>query len=58
MNSLTAVSLKGNNEVFIKKSYTKELLAVAKGMKKDGFSYDEIAKATKLPLSLVNSLFR
>lgn len=58
MNSLTAVSLKGNNEVFIKKSCTKELLAVAKGMKKDGFSHDEIASATKLPLSLVNSLFR
>jgi hypothetical protein len=58
MNSPAAVSLKSNNEVFIKKSYTKELLAVAKGMKKDGFSHDEIAKATKLPLSLVNSLFR
>jgi hypothetical protein len=58
MNSPAAVSLKGTNEVFIKKSYTKELLAVAKGMKKDGFSHDEIAQATKLPLSLVNSLFR
>ncbi|WP_166670711.1 hypothetical protein [Olivibacter sp. XZL3] len=58
MNS-AAVSLKSNNnEIRIKKPGINELIAIAKGMKKDGFSYDEIAKETKLALSFVISLFK
>lgn len=58
MNLSAAVSLKGSNEMFVKKTYTKELIAVARGMRKDGFSHAEIATETKLPISLIISLFR
>ncbi|MGK9120527.1 hypothetical protein [Olivibacter jilunii] len=56
--NFTTLSLKGNSEILIKKPGVKELIAVAKGMKKDGFSYDEIARETKLTLAFVMSLFK
>lgn len=36
----------------------KELISVAKGMKKDGFSTEEIVKETGLPAQLIRSLQR
>jgi hypothetical protein len=36
----------------------KELISVAKGMKKDGFSTEEIVKETGLPTQLIRSLQR
>jgi len=36
----------------------KELISVAKGMKKDGFSIEEIVKETGLPAQLIRSLQR
>lgn len=36
----------------------KDLISVAKGMKKDGFSTEEIIKETGLPAQLIRSLQR
>lgn len=48
--------LRGNNKIPLRRFDRQELLAVAKGMKKDGFSEKEIAEETKLPLSIIANI--
>lgn len=48
--------LRGNNKIPLRRSGREELLAIAKGMKKDGFTEKEIAEETQLPLSIINNI--
>lgn len=50
--------VKGNYKVPVKGADKRDLVAVARGMKKDGFADIEIAEATKLSLSFISSLVR
>jgi|GEM_PF-1401935 len=58
MATSTVPSTNGNNEVRFKKNSTHELLAIAKGMKKDGFSEKEIAEETRLPIAIIHDIGR
>lgn len=58
MSTSTISPVKGSNKVSLKGADKRDLIAVARGMKKDGFADTEIAEATKLSLSFVNSLVK
>ena len=58
MNAKQTSEIKDNKSK-IKKSVTeRELISVAKGMVKDGFSIEDIAKETGLSIQLVKSIQR
>jgi len=56
MVSSTIGSVITNNSVHPAHPFIKTLMAIAKGMKKDGFSDAEIAKETNLSLTLITKL--
>ncbi|QNL49685.1 hypothetical protein H8S90_23700 [Olivibacter sp. SDN3] len=56
MATPTVPPIKSNNTLLLKKVDKKDLIAIAKGMKKDGFTDIEIARETKLSLSTIITL--
>ncbi|MEH6308296.1 hypothetical protein RYH73_21755 [Olivibacter sp. CPCC 100613] len=58
MVNSTIGSVKINDSVHPARTFLKTLMAIARGMKKDGYSDAEIAKETNLSLSLINKLKR
>lgn len=58
MNAKETPEIKDNKSKINNSVTEKELISVAKGMKKDGFSTEEIVRETGLPAQLISSLKR
>lgn len=56
MATPTVPPIKSNDTLLYKKVNKKDLIAVARGMKKDGFTDIEIARETELSLSTIITL--